>query len=162
MSQDYRQELRKALLESSFEMSSKLLLEEGSIMPVWIILYDDGTAPFIRPTPWRNEAEKVAALGAMRSFIKLTGAVMYAMISETWMAHRTASSFEEAEKQGPRPSQDPNRLEALMIVIADPVGGGEFFSWEMLRDKEGKLTGFKPLKTPSKEHSQGRMLNLFA
>jgi hypothetical protein len=81
--------------------------------PIWIAWTADGEEQILPPA--RNDRDYVTKImpGALREYFREIGAVRYATIAEIWVG-----------TSGPevRPSKDPNRTEAIQIMIEDLSG----------------------------------------
>lgn len=112
------------------------------LAPAWLVLSPSKKSPDgkvdIILTPWESTDQKLAALDAMRTYMRKRNAVAYSFVMEAWV------SF-----QGPGPnftpaSEDPNRIEVVAIIAADRETARQR-DWKIVRGKAGKVTALEPI-----------------
>jgi hypothetical protein len=116
----------------------------------WVAFLEDGSRVAI-DTPFPDEISELAKMIAL-SFVewqlKEMGAWGYTMASEAWMSAPTpmpeGMTQEEINRHReslPMPSEDPNRLEVL-VVTAVTRKEKRTRTWKMIRNARGKLIDF--------------------
>lgn len=66
--------------------------------------------------------------------------LVISQVSEAWMAKHDAK---DKDKDMPAPSEDPNRIEGLLVSTTTMDQRQNFNMREILRDEKGKVTGLK-------------------
>ena len=109
--------------------------------------------------PWGNEQEKAAILAAVSKVLQSGPYVRYLFIGEVWSREATKEQIQAKGNNVVMPSQDPNRVEQLMIV------GVERYSHDMITllgkitNTEGKRHIAEPEEITGLQH--GRIAELF-
>lgn len=119
------------------ETQAKLILlgTKEQLEPSWLL--DAPNEPTVVITPWSGDIEKMLARAFVRQKLKDLGAKAYSIAMEAWMV----SLPKGARPILDRPSQDPRRIECVMIVATDGFHQ-KSKTLRILRDKvTGKCTG---------------------
>ena len=143
------------LFAHAADIARNMFLDSGEILPMWHAVTKDGENMLIA-TPWNSDEEKHFAERGLRQMFQVHGVQRYVFISEVWMAQ--ARSFEEVNT-GPRPSEHPDRREALFLAAEDRAGNaisGHFF---ILRPEHGKPT-LSPLHMDDFDGKVGRFTGM--
>ena len=94
-----------------FEDAKRTIEESGSVQGTLYAFYGDGSVTKLRAW-WSDDIERLLVIGALSVYLNSTDAMSYSILSEVWMSEVDPEDVDEA----PRPSEDPNRKEALMMV----------------------------------------------
>lgn len=123
---------------------------------------------FLVATPWRDDAEKDAAVDFIRATLKSDKAKAYCFTSEAWLARYEKGEIDQDSEQWPsvRPSNRPDRMEVVAIFAS--TRSKQFMrTLEMIRDPGGKVIDLKALERPYLEDAEegaeigGTMPSLF-
>jgi hypothetical protein len=106
----------KTRVRAAFERNSEI---EGA----FVCITETGKV-FGLPIPWRDRQEKAASFGLLRDAFRARHVVRYVMASEVWMG---------SPDSGVRPSEDPNRKEAVQVLGSDRDGGRRWTMAEITR-----------------------------
>jgi hypothetical protein len=152
------EQLLEELMELAHQVGKDIILSKGEdLMPMWIIVAADGAYDIVG-TPWKDEAEKVITVLAIKAKLREENALAYSLLSEVWQAD-APPGFKPTD---PRPwrtvEEAPNRHEAMMVIAATPKLH-KMRSWEMHRDESGKVCALGEQKDI--ESAGGRMTQLF-
>jgi hypothetical protein len=137
--------------------------ENGSIHPTWFLQEEDGQILLVA-TPYTDDLTKDMVDFAIREAIRIKHIQRYAYISEVWMAfQKDLTSLEDYK--GLRPSQRPDRKEALMF-IAEDISGDYIMSYsDIYRDSKTDLAMIAEIKIDGKEVDpdtlKGRFVKMF-
>lgn len=93
---------------------SVLLNTKDQMEPTWLIHRPDDKYRLVM-TPWGGDFEKELARNYVRQLIEEDGADSYSVIMEAWAVSLPTGSRPILD----RPSQDPRRVECVMIVATD-------------------------------------------
>lgn len=139
-------------IDDVIRLAKEITLRDGSHIPTLIVEGSDNSvfAPFETLPETQEERSHMmfaagVAIGQSGQIGKLER--LY-FISEGWMS--------VVEKENPTilpPSQDPNRIETLIIMVANTslVTRNELIIFEMVRDKEENLIDLRPFDSPMEE-----------
>jgi hypothetical protein len=124
-------------LEDMAEMGGKfardlLVGTKNDLMPMFVIKRSEGID--VIGVPFKDDEEKRVMIINVALEIVEKGADAWSFLTESWFAHRRPG-----EPLGPRPAQDPNRMEGV-ICLASDGDSTELYSWETKRDAEGNCT----------------------
>ena len=124
--------------------------------------------PFMFDDHMADEGKQVIA-DQMEKLLKAVGAQRYGFVSEAWATSIQATDNEKLDLEhlrGIRPSQQPNRIEVVHIMVQDHTGS-LLKSYEMVRAQEEpeRVVGLRPLLEgegggPGLQASGGRFANL--
>jgi len=123
------------LIKLSEGHAHRILLEdrEKDMVPLWHIVTPDGKPDLIIMTPWDGDFAKKLAVAKIKEIAHEHKAIAVGFVTECWMLDIPAK---DAHKPYERPSQSPNRIEAVMILAYDKkrtIGKG----LQTIRDKPG-------------------------
>lgn len=137
-------------MEEVVEDAKRRLIATNEHMPTIIACTEKGNGLLILSDLPNTHEEKVKVMMAAGNQLKkkedAVGHILYKtyFISEAWMSSHISK---DAYKKGDftRPSEDPNRVECLVIASLDmsPNSKGEGAFLEMVRDKSGKVVDLK-------------------
>jgi hypothetical protein len=133
--QELSQKAREIVLKDGYH--APMLFVEGTngMVPVLLDLTHEGDSRFLY----------MRGLGRHLALDKRHGDLQQLfMVSEVWMV-----LAKDGKMPAPRPSQDPHRIEALVIgkmTLPDRKPGMAIF--EMVRDAAGKVTDLQPIDLP--------------
>jgi hypothetical protein len=120
------------LFEYAKELATERFTERGEFEPSSIVIDSEDGQRTICGVPFPETAEaKDQLYASLREFLRDHGVVRYAHISESWIG--------SAGHAG-RPSQDPDRREAVVIVMADRLGHRQCAIAEIKRSGDGAPT----------------------
>lgn len=112
-------------------------------------------------TPWSDDREKMAACAMIRKHLQKTGALRYVLLAESWLSNE---AFDE-EGEWQRPSEQPDRREALIAIGVNADGSMEFRQAEIVinDNNERILDEVKRISTDDPNHPvmNGLMASLF-
>jgi len=126
----------------------RILLEkrEEEMAPLWHLVTPEGEQDFIIMTPWSRDFEKKMAVAKIKEMAHEHRAIAIGFVIECWMlvqnvpegTPNTPWHREQALRNIPfvRPSQSPDRIEAVMILAHDKertIAKG----FQTIRDKPG-------------------------
>lgn len=100
-------------LQVDIEMAKKMFEREGKIRPVVIATTKDNQQLYI-PLSYGNDEEKQQTLFVLSMTFLAFDVVRYVHINEAWF---TTHGKDENKEDIPRPSQDPRRKEAVIILL---------------------------------------------
>jgi len=133
------------------ENAMRIFNESGEVVPMWHAEPKEGPHLLIA-TPWSNDEEKHLAEKTLRLVFADHQVKRYAFISEVWMAQ--VKSFDEVNS-GPRPSEHPDRREALLITAEDRYGNRISGNFYILRPEHGPAK-LSPLDMHDHDAQTGR------
>jgi hypothetical protein len=137
------------------ENAMRIFGESGEILPMWHVV-DGNDEHVLIATPWSSDEEKDITQRGLRMMFQAKHVKRLAFICEAWIA--TVNTMTEA-KEGPRPSEHPDRREVLIINAEDRWGNvlsGNFF---ILRPERGPAT-LSPLHMNDYDAMQGRFMGM--
>lgn len=126
--------------------ASKALVEQGEIIPMFVVHARDDGPNVVVATPWKDDADKDIAVLAVKAVCVAHDAVALSQIVEAWM--RAPAPGEDASNYLP-PSKAENRREVVMCTVAwrdDATGERRELHdiREIERRANGKPSGLKP------------------
>lgn len=138
-------------LHEVFEMDKKHAAEEmegGGVMMSFAIHgkhrdTDKWEVTLVVMADWPPERKDLAMAGLGMKYHDDNPDLMpliVSQVSEAWMAHHDRA---DKDKDMPAPSEDPNRVEGLLVHTTTMDQRQDFNMREILRDKDGKFTGLK-------------------
>jgi hypothetical protein len=105
----------RQFLDVHVKIAQRMFEAQKTIAPMFIAETAGGDwAPII--TPFTNDAEKDATATALRKTFAELQCVRYAFLAEAWVV--TGESYNE---RMPRPSEHPDRIEAVLVEAADRI-----------------------------------------
>lgn len=122
---DPRAENMQELLEIAKKVTTDLFEADGEIKPTFLFDNPPGNFTSAMQFPWRNDNEKHAVAHCVRSMLSTLGLNRYAVICEMFFSVvrvRAGDSMSDAYKNAPRPSENPNRSEGILISVHDVTG----------------------------------------
>lgn len=153
-------------MEEVIEDAKRRLIATNEHMPTIIACTEKGNGLLILSDLPNTHEEKVKVMMAAGNQLKKkedeVGHFLYKtyFISEAWMS---AHVSKDAYKKGnfTRPSEDPNRVECLVIASLDmsPKSEGAFL--EMIRDKNGKVVDLKSHSSTKDGEIESPLLKAF-
>jgi hypothetical protein len=150
------QKLQK-LFDIAAANAARMFLESDNheVLPMWhAVLGNDEHA--LIATPWSNDEEKQITVNGLRQLFAAEHVKRFAFIVEAWTAQ---AKSEREVRDGPRPSEHPDRREVLMIHAEDRDGSQIMGQYYILRPEHGppKLS---PLVVMPYDQMTGRMMGL--
>ena len=129
--------------------------DDHEVLPMWHAVFGNNEHALIA-TPWSNDEEKQITVNGLRKMFAAKQVKRYAFIVEAWIAQVTTM---REVRDGPRPSQHPDRREVLMITAEDRDGSQIIGQYYILRPEHGppKLS---PLEVQPYDSTTGRMIGL--
>jgi hypothetical protein len=110
-------------------------LGDSQMMPHWGLINTKTQQQQVIFTPWRDDQERQVWAASLREKCREDGIDLYWCAAETWIRRTT----KEEHKANPiRPSEDPNRLEGVHVVVAS----ADLWATKSLmikRDDKGKV-----------------------
>jgi len=107
----------------------RILLEnrEKDMAPLWHIITPDGEPDLIIMTPWNGDFEKKLAVARVKQIAHEHNATAVCFVTECWMLEakippgtpNTSRHKDRMLERMGRPSESPNRIEAVMILAHD-------------------------------------------
>jgi hypothetical protein len=107
---DWKEEAEK-LADKARLWNEEQFRDHGEVMPMVVIQKGEDTAMI--PLPWNSERMKVAVTRAMNDTLKKMQPDIALFSSECWMAAMRKDEY----APGVRPSEHPERIEAVMILV---------------------------------------------
>lgn len=101
------------LMEEAAARSRERIEDGGEVLNHFLAQTEEGRLGVI-VTPWRSDAERAAMLAGVRRKFEELRVVRYCHVAEAWMSERLPGDSLDI-----RPSQDPKRIEALLIYGID-------------------------------------------
>lgn len=149
------------LMDHMASFAEKTFTSEGQVLPMWILVDEKGEHS-VYVTPFGSDTEKDLTARLIRAAVKKTSAVRLGFMSETWMASKPRDTPME-ELRDFVPSEQPDRREAIMILVEDRFGKHLAGSIEILRDDNGeaRLEKFKDMTFQDGPHECSRFANFF-
>jgi len=97
---------------------NRILLEdrEKGMAPLWHLVTPEGEQDFVIMTPWNGDFEKKLSVAKVRELAHEHNAIAVGFVTECWMLDIKRA---DVHKPHPRPSESPNRIEAVMILAHD-------------------------------------------
>ena len=160
-------EEHKAWAEDIMRQARGMMARDGFVTPAYFVFTpDEGT--FVVPPPDLNvdaDKQKVMTAKILQKLCKEKKATLLMYVDEIWMATKKmdAESLDEAlevmdELEMPRPSEDPDRKEALMVIASTPNGDLSMLLAHMYRDAANVPTTAEPEWQDDGGQSKSRML----
>jgi hypothetical protein len=118
------------------ENTACMFRKNGGVLAMWHAV-DGNDEHILIATPWNNDDEKDIASGALRQMFRAKKVKRFAFICEAWTAE--VSTMAEV-REGPRPSEHPDRREVLMINAEDREGNSLSGFFYILRPEHGEAT----------------------
>ena len=112
------QDALKNTIENAMGKAREMILGGDEVLRVFFAIDKDGSANVV-VAPATGDDEDNNLIPYLRMMFAILGVRSYCMMSEVWMSRR-------ATREGPRPSEDPDRIEALVALgierITDDAG----------------------------------------
>jgi len=147
--------------EQLTEMVKEVCLKQGEHVPQIFVQGSKNTVMAILadlPEDFKKRHKGFFVAGAkiaLEADIGLLQSVYFA--SEGWM-----SRVKKDEKMSTRPKDDPKRVECLILAGTDMENSKDnFICFEMLRNKDKKLTGLKPLDKKGETSYKSPLIEAF-
>ncbi len=119
------------MAENAFTVAKGIVEDGEELIPIFMVEFPDGHIQ-TTATPWASGQEKEIVFRAMRSAFARLKVHAYVFVTEAWV-----SKFSKEEDET-RPSEDPNRTEAIIVQGASRTGGKAFLQADITTDKDGK------------------------
>jgi hypothetical protein len=138
--------LAARLLDRAEALTLKRLKREGELMP-GVLLYSKARGSVVIPLPWESAEHKLLMLDLLRAKMADAGVEAYAIWSECWMSQRPTHdrSADVGALTEVMPRNDPNRLDAVVIVAAEKGKQAAVRVWEVKKDGSGRVTKLEPV-----------------
>jgi hypothetical protein len=143
------------LMKVHARTSKEMFLKDGELFaPLWLIESKDGKMTVLS-APLIGTVDRDKHADTIRQAIKQLDGVRYVCAQEAWFL----ALPEGATDLNVRPSQSPDRREALMVMGEDINGEQRTGSYEIKRDADGK-----PRLEPFEEANEfsGRYADMFS
>lgn len=141
-------DLTMRLLDRAEALTLKRLKREGELMP-GALLCAKGRGSVVVELPWRSADEKVALLDLLKAWMATASVDAYAIWAEAWLSIRKteSESVDIGAAMNPEvmPSQDPDRIDAVVIVAALKGKQAAARLWEIKKDAKGRVTRLEPV-----------------
>jgi len=142
----------KELIKGGEKLAKKQLLvhQVSELIPMFHLVSPDGDNDVIVGCPWRNSDEKQIIVSQVKDKSHEMGAIAVMFIAEAWMA-----SIPEGTNLAyvDPPSQQPNRIEVVMLAALDNKGNKEVSQLKIIRDRPGgEITALEKLKSDVGEY----------
>lgn len=137
------------------DLAARMFRKSGEILPMWHAVTGNDEHLVIA-TPWSNDEEKDITQRGLRRMFQVQCVKRFAFICEAWTAE--LKTIAEA-KEGPRPSEHPDRREVLMISAEDRWGNALSGFFYILRPEHGDST-LSPLHMNDFDTLQGRFTGM--
>jgi hypothetical protein len=124
--------------------ADRILIKERqkALLPMFHLVAPEGGQDAVVATPWSNDFEKKLSVAQVKFISHQMGAVAVMFLTECWMVtakldvpntpwHRQR----QLDRMG-RPSQSPDRIEAVIIIATDG-SRTKATTLQMIRDKPG-------------------------
>jgi len=121
---------------------------EKELTPMWHLISRKEKSDAVVATPWGGDFEKQLAVAKVKEIAREIDAEAVCFTTECWMLDSTRIKHpggplpntswhrDRAMRNMPRPSQSPDRIEAVIIVAHDGVNT-KARSLQMIRDRPG-------------------------
>lgn len=144
----------ETLHELSVHFSQTLFNRAGAVNTTWLIINPAMRGTLIAESRWDGDNEKDEIAGFMRWHFKKRGITMYSHIDEAWITEQPANV--DISKV-PRPSEDPNRQE---IVLIDSFSKTEWRCTTFYIERNPGPVLTKRRDAPQSTINTGRLWNL--
>ena len=141
------------LLSSSLSFGKDIFQRKGELMPMFIGVSNAHNVVYVVGAPWGDDVEKDAMTESIGVMFRQFNVQRYALITEVWMV------VVKDEKDVMRPSEHPDRKEAIQVFVIDNNGQMIEAGYWIERDEMGKVSLTKMPPTGVTIHS-GRMVEL--
>lgn len=133
-------ETLEGMAEMAFKFASDVLINKhDDLMPMFVIHREKPEpATDIIACPFQNDDEKRVMVINVCLEVVEKGCDAWSFLTESWFAHRGPGA-----PLGPRPSEDPNRLEGVICIASDGKTT-ELHTWQMVRDEKGVCSQLVP------------------
>lgn len=140
------------------EQARRVLLgTKDELCPTWLLVKPGHIE--ILGTPWSGDEGKHLAVEGMRTVMRRRNIEAYSLLVEAWFATEPAPI---REYTGPRPSERPDRREAVVIMAANKRGEHRHCHFEIIRDKQGRCKELRRLGGPEDQITSALFDNLLA
>jgi hypothetical protein len=137
----------KQLIANAEKMAHLSLIEhkQEELMTMFHLVSPDNKGDIVIGTPWGNEREKLASVAEVKRRAHEMGAVAAMFCGEVWL-HEVPAGV-DITKLDP-PSQQPNRIEAVLAIAIDNDGNMESGQWNIIRNRsDGAIIALVEHKT---------------
>jgi hypothetical protein len=139
------------MIDYTCDFSKEWLRKNGELMLQFTFLHKNGQME-VCGFPWKDDAEKWQMTQLASALMAATDVVAYIFTSEAWMKVLPEDMSEEEYRKGTK------EIEVLVILyVTAGVTQAHFF--EMLRGKDGRVSGFNKVKRDAAKIT-GRMTEL--
>lgn len=130
----------KDLVEQSVAYVHKVLIEERQkeLMPIFHLVAPPGGQSAVVGTPWNSKFEKQLAVAQVKAMARSIDAQAVVFTTECWLVKRdTPTDWHRQRIHNVIPSQEPDRMEAVMIAAKNKARDTEVVTLQIIRDKPG-------------------------
>lgn len=132
----------------------------GAARTMWVFMVEGGHCLGILHTPFFDQRFKNIAFELVASVLaeeqRILPVISYGFINEAWMARRKAG-----EPEGVLPSEDPNRIDALIVNVHHRDGGVRGRSYKVTYDAQRKPSRSLYAEIGPEDFMGGRATDLF-
>jgi hypothetical protein len=152
------------LVDSGIKHAKHILLEQrDKQMQTFYTLITDQNEIIMLPCTFNNDFEKDVTVASVKATAAICHAVMALYVAEAWMLKLpkplTSWHADRQMENMPKPSQSPNRIEAVLVLATDGTTVRSR-SLQMVRDKPGgKLISLVPMLELEGTNYMGRMID---
>ena len=151
------------LMDAAERVARRFLKANGEAPPGVMVNMPGLRNPTMIPLPWESPREKTAMLAALKELFAEIDVTAYALWSECWMAVRAiepgAPRPSLEHYKGVMPRDDPNRIDALIIVGAEKGQPAVMRHWQVIKGPKGAVS-LKPLDHGGQESFGGQLAEL--
>ena len=145
----------KEMAMHGFRVAKNIIEEGGEAMPVFLVEGPGGELGVIL-TPWKSDGEKAATFKMMRAMFAEKGIKSYVFVSECWVTKCDKGE----EWDGTMPSENPNRLDVLIVDAHTREGESYSLMVEVDSLPGGKRAITKEPENLDTGFQEGRAVNL--
>lgn len=151
------------LMDAAEAVARRFLKIDGEAPPGVMISLPALRQPAMIPLPWESPRQKQQMLEALKEMFADVGVTGYALWSECWLAVRAiepgAARPSLEHYKGVMPRDDPNRIDALIIVGAEKGQPAVMRHWQVIKGPKGAVS-LKPLDHAGQESFGGQLAEL--
>lgn len=148
--------LKDTLAKVMFIHEQRYATDSSELQPFVLLFKDDEMVGMVGLEMAQDQEAKIAMVHAIRAFIAENGITATVFSSEAWMSVLDPEAYNSDDYV--RPSQDPKRVEVLIVEARDENGGLEHAMRKIIRDE---ATGRVRLKEYDKDLNQGFASSIF-
>jgi hypothetical protein len=134
------------ILNANKEFAMEFIRDTGDIDTMAVLHFPVGSFPL--GLNFSTPEEKVAVREEFKKGVSDTGAEVVSVMFTAWMSIRDSHPGKEF-----RPSEDPNRIEVLVVSVFSNDGAAMNEIHRILRGRDGNVLGFE------KEDTSGEMID---